>query len=412
MTVEWIPPPRPGWLTAFLESAREWDPKSVVPLDPDELIATARARTRLENFGSDDWREPFERLLKAIDDEGELHLYGRLWTRAETLQFLENRLRIEDAYTRYPEIDDEVIDKPVFVTGLPRSGTSILFELLAQDRQFLAAANWEFILPCPPPEAVTYRNDPRIPKAEHLIQMMGRVAPTYRTMHEMGAWIPNECGIVFQMEFLSYHQAGVFQIPSFTNWLIGADMRPAYRFHKRLLKLLQWRNPRTRWLLKSPEHLTNLPVLFDVYPDAQVILAHRDPVKAYASTTNLMGTLFWMRSNKPFDAAAFEQLLRPEGMAARFDLVIDWIKRGVIPRGQVLDAQYAQLIQQPVEALEALYERMGLDFTPQARRAVAGYLQAKPQHKFGAHQYQASTTDEAHAPFHRYQEYFGVPNEG
>lgn len=412
MTTQWVPPPRPEWLAAFLDSTREWDAKAVAPLDPDELIATAVARTGLSDFGADDWREPFERLMKAIDEEAELHLYGRLWTRADTLQFLENRLLIEDAYARHPEIEDEVIDKPVFITGTPRSGTSILFELLAQDEQFLAAANWEFVLPCPPPEAATYRNDSRVPKAEHLIQQMGRVAPTYRTMHEMGAWIPNECGVAFQMAFRSHHQAGVFQVPSYTNWLIGADLTPAYRLYKRILKLLQWRNPRTRWLLKSPEHQTNLPVLFKVFPDAQVIMTHRDPVKAQASVTNLMGTLYWMRSNKVFDATAFEQVLSPEGTAARFDLVIDWIEAGTIPRDQIFNSLYADLIEAPVATLEGLYIRMGLPFTRQAREAVGAYLATKPKHKFGAHRYEVSTSDEAHAPFRRYQQYFKVPREG
>jgi hypothetical protein len=331
----WSPPPRPEWLAAFLEETKSWDADAVAPLQADELIATAIRRTGLADFGLDDWREPFEILVRAIEEEGELHLFGRLWTRHDLILFLEARLQIEATYKAHPEIEDEVIDRPVFVTGLPRSGTSILFELLAQDEQFLAPANWEFVLPCPPPEAATYRNDPRVPRAHDLITQMTRAAPTLQAMHELGAWIPNECSVAMRMSFRSQHLASYFQIPSYTNWLFAADPEPAYRYYKRLLKLLQWKNPRGHWLLKDPAHQSFLPVLFKVFPDARVIVTHRDPVRAQGSVTNLMGTFFWMRSDKPFDAAAFEELLTPEGTAARLNQMIDWIDSGTVPTRQL-----------------------------------------------------------------------------
>lgn len=408
----WAPPPRPEWLATFLAETSAWDASTVAPLDADELIATAKRNTGLSDFGVDDWREPFERLMRAINDEAELHVFGRLWTRQEMLLFLETRLRIEEAYRLHPEIEDEVIDRPVFVTGLPRSGTSILFELLAEDHQFLAPANWEFVLPCPPPEAATYRDDPRVPRAHDLITQMGRVAPTYQAMHEMGAWIPNECGVAFRLSFLSQHLACTFQVPSYTNWLFAADQKPAYAYYKRLLKLLQWKNPRDHWLLKAPEHQSFLPTLFDVFPDARVIATHRDPVKAQGSVTNLMGTIYWMRSDKPFDAKAFEELLTPEGTATRLEQMIDWIDDGTIPADQISHSHYADLIESPVAALEKLYARIGFPFTAETRAAVENYLAHKPKGKFGAHKYAVDQDDRTRQLFRRYQEYFNVPSEG
>lgn len=407
----WAPPPRPEWLAQFLAETAAWDADSVAPLDAKELIATASARTGLSDFGSDDWREPLEIMVKAINEEAELHLFGRLWTRQELLHFLEVRLQVEEAYRQHPEIEDEVIDKPVFVTGLPRSGTSILFELLAQDKQFLAPANWEFVLPCPPPEAATYRTDPRVPRAHDMITQMGRVAPTYQAMHEMGAWIPNECGVAFRLTFRSQHLAAAFQVPTYVNWLFGADQTPVYAYYRRLLKLLQWRNPRDHWLLKAPEHQSFLPTLFDVFPDARVIVTHRDPVKAQGSVTNLLGTIYWMRSDKAFDARAFEELLTPEGTAARLEQMIDWIEQGTIPADQIVHSNYADLIDSPVDALEKLYARIGFPFTDQARSAVADYLAHKPKGKFGAHAYQVDQQDRTRQLFHRYQSYFDVPSE-
>jgi len=407
----WSPPPRPEWLAELLRQTSSWDGDAVAPLQADELIATATRRTGLADFGPDDWREPFQILVRAIEAEAELHLFGRMWTRQELLLFLENRLHIEAAYKAHPEIEDEVIDRPVFVTGLPRSGTSILFELLAQDTQFMAPANWEFQLPCPPPEAATYRNDPRVPRAHDLITMMGRVAPTYQTMHEMGAWIPNECGVAFRLSFRAPHLAATYQVPTYTNWLYAADQEPAYRYYKRLLKLLQWRNPRTHWLLKAPDHQSFMPVLFKVFPDARVVVTHRDPVKAQGSVTNLMGTLYWMRSDKPFDARAFEELLTPEGTAARLNQMIDWIESGAVPARQLTHSRYADLIDNPLTALETLYANMGFPLTAATRSAVQNYLSHKPQGKFGAHVYKVDEQNRNRALFARYQQYFNVPSE-
>lgn len=407
----WTPPPRPDWLAAFLEETQAWDGTAVAPLEADELIATAMRRTGLSDFGEDDWREPFQILVRAIEEEAELHLFGRLWTRQDLLLFLETRLQIEALFKAHPEIEDEVIDQPVFVTGLPRSGTSILFELLAQDSQFMAPANWEFVLPCPPPEAAIYRNDPRVPRAHDLITQMGRVAPTYKAMHEMGAWIPNECGVAFRLSFRSQHLAATFQVPTYTNWLFAADQEPAYRYYKRLLKLLQWKNPRRHWLLKAPEHQSFLPVLFKVFPDARVIVTHRDPVKAQGSVTNLMGTIYSMRSDKPFDAKAFEELLSPEGTAARLDQMIDWMESGTIPADDLTSSRYADLIEEPVAALEKLYAKIGFTFTPETRTAVEAYLAQKPKGKFGAHNYAVDQQDSTRKLFARYQDYFNVPSE-
>lgn len=408
----WTPPERPDWLARFLEETAAWEHVgNLVPLEASELIETAMRNTGLSDFGVDDWREPFEIFVRSLNEEAELHLFGRLWTRHDLLLFLENRLRIEDTYKRHPEIEDEVIDRPVFVTGLPRSGTSILFELLAQDKQFLAPANWEFVLPCPPPEAATYRNDPRIPRAHHLITQMGRVAPTYQAMHEMGAWIPNECGVAFPLSFWAQHLAGEFQVPTYAAWLFAADQKPAYAYYRRLLKLLQWKNPRSHWLLKAPEHQSFLPTLFEVFPDARVIVTHRDPVKAQGSVTNLLGTIYWMRSNKAFDAQAFEELLTPEGTAARLNQMIDWIESGTIPADQLTHSQYADLVQSPISALESLYARLGLPFTEETRAAVEAYLKHKPQGKFGAHTYAVDQNDRTRQLFRRYQEYFNVLSE-
>lgn len=390
------------------------DIRSLVPLQAEELMATARHNTGFDDFGSDEWLEGFQVFLRALEEEADLHLLGRLMTRSDILRWLEARLGIEAAYAQHPEIEDELIEQPVIVTGLPRAGTSILFELLAQDSQFGSPRNWEMMFPYPPPEAASYHSDPRIERCQHLVSQWSRVVPTYAAMHEMGAEIPNECIVAMSCTFLTENLPGQYQIPSYNAWYYQQDLDYAYAYYKRMLKLLQWRNPRRHWLLKAPSHLGNLPVLFRTFPDARVVITHRDPVVAQASVTNLLGTLYWMRSSQPFDASAFENLMTPEAGAARLNGVVDLLQAGSVPAAQIHNFLYAQLVDQPLEALEALYREMGLALEPAALGAMQDYLQAKPQGKFGRHQYNIGEHDENARKrdlFQRYQKYFQVPDE-
>lgn len=411
---DWKPPPRPEWVARVNEEGRGMDIASLVPLEPAELIARAMANTGLSDFGQDPWREGFEILVKALNEEADLNLFGRLMTRSDLLIWLEERLAIEDAYRRHPEIDEQVVDAPVFIVGQARSGTSILFELLSTDGRFGVPTNWEIMFPCPPPEAATYRSDPRIAKAQHLLTQWHRVAPSFLSMHELGATIPNECKVAMNCTFTSDNLTGLFQVPSYYAWLAQADLTVPYAHYKRMLKLLQWKNPRRHWLLKSPSHTESLPVLFKVFPDARVVYTHRDPVRARASVVNLLGTLYWMRSDKPFDAASFERLMTAEAYAASLDRVIDQIESGEIPRAQIHDFLFADLMRSPPDALSALYGRLNMDFTAAAKKAAAEYLEHKPSGKFGRNVYELGEQERItreRALFARYQAFHGVPDE-
>jgi hypothetical protein len=411
---DWTPPHRPDWLARVNEEGRGMDIASLVPLRPAELIETAMANTGLSDFGKDEWREPFEVLVAAINEEAQLNLFGRLMTRSDLLIWLQERLEIEEAYRRHPEIEDEVVDAPVFIVGQARSGTSILFELLSEDSRFGAPTNWEIMFPCPPPEAATYRSDPRIAKAHHLLTQWHRVAPSFLSMHELGATIPNECKVAMNCTFITDNLTGLFQIPSYYQWLMQADQRVPYAYYKRMLKLLQWKNPRRYWLLKSPSHIESLPVLFDVFPDARVVYAHRDPVKARASVTHLLGTLYWMRSDKAFDAASFERLMTPEAYAGSLNRVIDQIESGQIPRAQIHDFLFADLMRDPLDAISGLYQAMGIEFPDQGRQAVSDYLAHKPKGKFGQNVYSVGDPEAIaleRAIFARYQAFHKVPDE-
>lgn len=413
--VFWTPPSRPEWLQAINHETEAMGLHNLIPLDPEELIATAKAATGFDDFGSDEWREPFEILIKSINEEAELHFFGRVMTRSDILIWLKALLGIQAAFNEHPEISDEVIDKPVFIAGLSRSGTSILFELLAQDEQFGSPRHWEMMFPYPPPEAASYETDHRIEKAQHLVTQFNRVAPTLKTMHEMDARLPNECIIGQAASFISEYIPFLFQVPTFIGYMYTqGNWDYSYRLYKKMLQLLQFKNPRQHWLLKAPSHLNFLPVLFNVFPDAQVLITHRDPIYAQASVTNLAGTFFWMRSNKPLDVKAFEGLLSPEMMSVNLNRTIDWLEDGIIPKDQVSHSLYADLISDPVKALSKVYDQIGLDFTETSRAKMKAYLAAKPKAKFGKHKYSIGEAEEIAKKreyFARYQAYYNVPIE-
>lgn len=412
----WQAPPRPDWLETFNAEGEYMDIRRLVPLEADELIETARRSCGFDDFGDDQWREPFEVLLEAIDKEAELHFFGRLMTRSDILIWLQALLGVEAAFQQHPEIADEKIDRPLFIAGLSRSGTSILFELLAQDPQLGSPAHWEMMFPYPPPERDSYDSDPRIDRCQHLITQWNRVTPSYATMHEMDARLPNECVIAQSCTFVSENIPFLFQVPSYMQWLQErADWEYPYRFYKKMLQLWQWKNPRKHWLLKAPSHLNYLPTLFKVFPDAQVLITHRDPLQAQASVTNLAGTFYWMRSDKPMDVSAFEDLMLPERMAMRLNRVIDWLDAGVIPADQCHNSLYADLMHAPLDTVASVYRQCGMPFSDDARQRIESYIAAKPKGKFGAHRYHSpvGTPEETRlrALFKRYQDYFNVPNE-
>ncbi|MCR9105956.1 MAG: sulfotransferase [Gammaproteobacteria bacterium] len=408
----WTAPTPPEWLEIINREGSYLELSAVVPLDEQSLIAHARQRTGLEDFGDDLWREPFAVYVRALEEEAQLTLMGRLMARNDVILWLSTRLQVTATLARHPEILQQDIPAPMFIVGLPRSGTSILFELLAQDPAAGVPLMWEALQPCPPPQRETYASDPRIAQAHQLFTQWSRVAPEFAQMHEMRGDLPAECGLLMAPTFISDHNASLHQTPSYSAWLAQADYLPVYQYHKSLLQLLQWKNPRQRWLLKAPEHQVHLETLLQVYPDARIVQTHRDPIKCMASATSLMGTLYSMRSDQAFNAQMFENIIMGEATAARLNRVIDQRAAGDVPAANIADSRYQDLMDDPMRCIEAIYAHFGMPLEAAARTAMLDYLQQKPRGKFGVHRYQVDerrTTERR--LFERYQSTYNVPDE-
>jgi len=402
-------PQNPTWVEQVNREGEYFDLPNVVPLHYDALINAAVRRAALDDFGEDGWQEPLKILCDDLDDSAELTLMGRLLARNDILQWLDNRLQITALIKQHPEIALQPIISPTFIVGLPRSGTSILFEVLSQDGGFGVAKTWEAMIPCPPPEAATYLSDARIDQAQKLATQWNRLVPEFSAVHEMGGNVPAECGLLMAGSFISDHIASLQMGENYSAWYATADMAPAYRFHKQVLQVLQWKNSRRRWLLKAPAHQNHLPLLLSIYPDARIIQTHRDPIKCMGSASHLMSCLYKMRSDKAFDSAAFDDFLMGEATAQRLELVIQQCQQGLISTDSIYNSRYCDLMDDPMHCVEGIYAHFGFELSPQTRQKMQDYLAAKPQGKFGVHQYR-SDTSERHW-FQSYQAHYDVPSE-
>src|SRR5512143_2892637 len=275
----------------------------VVRLDAATLCARACRATGLEDFGDPWFREPLGVLLAALEREAALHPLGRVIARSDLTRLLENRLRMTDVLARHPEIAAAPVARPLFVVGLPRTGTSILHELLAQDPANRVPMTWAAMHPYPPPERATYRSDPRIAALDQHLSGVDRLLPEFKKMHPMGAELPQECVALTAHDFASMLFSTTHRVPSYQAWLDRADLRPVYASHRRQLQYLQWRCPAEHWVLKSPGHLWALDALLAEYPDACVVQTHRDPLRVIASLASLVATLRSMASNDIDQAA-------------------------------------------------------------------------------------------------------------
>jgi hypothetical protein len=387
---------------------------SWIRLDEGALLDEAVRNTGLSDFGGDSFRTPLRIFLDSLAQEAQLNFVGRVLARSDILNLLENRLRMTEARQRNPEIDAVQVTRPIFITGLPRTGTSILHELLAQDPANRVPLAWEVRSPCPPPESATYETDPRIEKTDLEIRFWNHVVPEYPTMHELGAKIPVECIMLTMHEFLSDQLSGTHRVPSYAAWLAQTDMRPAYAYHRQMLQLLQWRAPRERWVLKAPSHMATLDALLAVYPDARIIQTHRDPLKVMGSVASILYATAWVRSDG-LDPEQVLQWFGGESCSFLLENAMRVRNSGIVDAQQFVDVRYQDLMQDPFDTIRGIYEHFGIPYSAEAEARMRAYLAAKPKDKHGAHQYAFEDTgfdlETERRRFAAYQERYRVPSE-
>jgi hypothetical protein len=332
-------------------------------IDSRQLVDQACERAGADDFGPDTWQEGLDVLVQALSAEGHLNETGESVFCGQIVGFLVNRLEVEKWYASHPEIESQEIVAPLFGLGMPRTGSTALSFLLACDRSRRSLRTWEADAPCPPPETVTQDSDPRIATCQAGIDVLHLMFPDFVGMLPSSATGPQECLLLMALDFRSQLFEGMALIPSYTSWLLSCDVEPAYRYHQRVLKLLQWRCPPTRWWLKSPAHMTTIAALDAVYPDAHFVMTHREIASVLPSLCALKEAL-----SAPLATALDREALgRHEQSLWRESLqrLVDFRDAGRDDR--FFDVSFALIQAEPIAAIEDLYRQLGDELLPEAR---------------------------------------------
>ena len=368
---------RPDWVRRMNAMGESVGGASyLVPFDTEELIRQAIDSTGgLDDFGDfdGDWRGRLESLVRELESTGQLNTVGRILTRQELLRGLRTRLLLSAARREEPAMAEEKIEAPIVITGPPRSGTSILFELLSLDPKARAPLAWEGIHPVAWPGA---DSDARRAMAECEQELWADIQPEFAAIHELRADLPVECVTLTLPSLTGGHWGMIANLP---DW--EADYPASMQYHRALLQTLQFGQPKQNWVLKTPLYLVFIDLLFETYPDAWVIHTHRDPLKTEPSSLSTLATVRWERC---------DEVALPEAGGAGLGLMMIALanrrKAGELP-DRIVDSHFSELMADPVASIEKLYDSMGRPFESAHADAIRDYIEQKPKGKFGTHRY-------------------------
>ena len=375
----------------------------------NDIIATAQQATGLSNLGDPAVLDGLEVLVNASNTEANLSAAGAQRWAANIVGILSNRLRIVDYLERHADLLQRPIERPMFVFGLPRTGTTLTINLLSADPGRRCLLRWEALNPVPPAAAGALHDDPRCIAEQQRLAMSIKYAPQIAAAHYEDADGPTECQFAMQLSFCAQIFDSTLHIPSYGDWFLHrASYLPAFKFHKQLLQLLQAENG-GRWTLKNPWHPLYLNDLIAVYPDAQLVMTHRDPAEVVGSACSLIRLVRPMFS----DVVDLRDIARQ--LMDTFDLMISRQNafRDKYGESSILDIQYRDQLRDPTGEMRRIYAHFGEPLTPDAQAAMSQRLAANPQGKHGQHLYSLEefglTAPEVRRHFRDYCERFEIP---
>jgi hypothetical protein len=380
----------------------------------DQLTELAQQATGLADFGDVSWREGAERLISELNDGAALTEIGSVIAGSDILEYLTNRLRVVDWVARNPWIADADIRPPIVVLGQPRTGTTILFDVLAQDPANRVPLTWEVDQPWPPPETATYESDPRIEEVDAKLANVDLLIPGFRAMHDMGARLGQECVRITAADFRSMIFSTQYRVPEYQRWLLEqAELESAYRYHRMFLQYLQSAHPTERWVIKSPAHLWSLQAMFNEYPNALIVQTHRDPLRVVCSLASLVDLLRRLASDDVSISEVAAEWV--DDIVLGLDRAVEARRDGTVPPGQAVDVLFQDFVSDPMAVVGTIYERLDIELTEAAEKAMRSFLAANPQEKHGGHKYSfADTGLDAGLLRERtrgYREFFEIPEE-
>ena len=376
-----------------------------VNLNRDELVAAAMAQTGLDDLGDVPFHEALDVLTGSLNREAKLEGARVDEARGTLVSLLAKRLALVDDRKRFPEIAEQQVVAPVFIIGLPRTGSTLLHGLMGRVAGVRVPMFWEMVMPSPPPDATTRDTDPRIAQVQAIAD---RVPEELQQRHPIAANRPEQCNLLNDWSFIHQALLASYEVPTYRDWLLNTDYAPAFMAHRHTLQHLQSRHP-GQWVLKYPKHMIALEALLAEYPDARFVWTHRDPATVLPSVCSLTG---YMRSPTPgydpkrfgLEWALLEEIVLRRGLDVR-DTLADADTR-------IHDLHYDDLMRDPVAAVGGICDRFGIAYDDASSASVAQYIADHPRTKHGEHRYAAEDFGLTRAGLHRrfgfYIERFGV----
>ena len=357
------------------------------PLELEDLLEESRERAGgLNDFGEGPFTEPMRRFVDSLRDEGQLNAIGWMIAKERIIGHTVNRLQYTEDRRRFPEIREQEITKPVFIIGMPRTGTTILHDILAQDPANRAPMTWEVMFPSPPPETSQFHSDPRIEACAATFPDIDAMIPGFKAMHPMGALLTQECVTMMGETMCTPLFHCQFRVPSYQDWVDEeADWSHVYDFHEKQLQHLQSRHAADRWVLKTGAHMWGLEHLLARYPDARIVFTHRDPVESmtsYASLTSLVRTMGSDEVDRREIAQDWTRRLQKavdHGFSVR--------ESGDFPDALFFDVHFTDFVQDQFAIVEKIYAAFDIPMSDEGRIRMQAFIQDNPKGKHGSHRY-------------------------
>lgn len=361
-------------------------PASFVSREGEMLAAASKAAGGATDLGADDFRDGLSALLQSYDEDSRLNPFGRWMVTQQITGLLRGRFEAEQWRKRQPELFGGDVKRPIFILGLPRTGTTALHSLVAQDPANQALEYWIASSPKPRPPRDQWDTDPRFKEAAQGLGLTYWLDPGLKAIHLLTADGPEECRLLLQHTFRDDSFECNSTLPSYSKWYQACDMRPAYRRHSDLLRLIGSNSPDKRWVLKYPAHLRWLRELLDVYPDACIVQTHRDPARVLPSLCSLIAGWRGIYEDNPDRRAIAAWVVdlwartMEDAMAARREL----------GEHRFFDVSFHETVTDPAAAVGRVYDHFGLDYPDETRTRLTAWHRDHPQHKHGEHRYSAA----------------------
>ncbi|ORB66356.1 sulfotransferase [Mycolicibacterium tusciae] len=379
---------------------------------PALMAKASRQANGLTDFGDPRFEEGLDRLIDALETEDRLNGVGRLIASSHISNLLRQRLLLTEHLRTHPEIRGEKIEKPIFLVGAPRTGTTITHHLLSQDDRFRYPLTWECDELHPPLNPATMQSDPRIKRSQKLIDRSLSLAPDLDAAHPMGAWEAQECALLHAYAFHSETFHVMFNCQTYDRWLTEQDRTWVYEEQRLLLQYMQsgGLRPAQSWLLKTPPHMDNIDKILKVFPDARLVTTYREPTEVVASSCKLTGTVFAMAADDIdwHDHGRYMRWRTGKMLKRNVELREQFAEKS----DQFIDFPMDRMVREPMTCVAEIYAHFGIELTEPTRQKMVRFMEKRGRGARKPNVYDAADygldTDELWPELQYYRNFYGI----